>query len=130
MNPTVGVQKCLRVTARTGLEAGWLGDPIRPRHGPRDLLEVLRLAAAQEAPEFGKVESSLPAGGRLGRNRRRRQGLPPAKPKPSYQATKDHGRITAAWAWLRKDWSTAILAPATPVVTNSFSQPQKSRHRG
>src|SRR5450631_1680545 len=101
---------------------GRLGDPIRPRHGPRDLLEVLRLAAAQEPPEFGKVERSLPAGGRLGRNRRRRQGLPLAKPKPSYQATKDHGRITPAWAWLCKTGrppSWPRRRPSSPIPFHS-----------
>jgi hypothetical protein len=30
------------------------------------------------------------------------QGLRPLKPKPSYQATNDHGRITAAWTSSRK----------------------------
>jgi hypothetical protein len=63
--------------------------PIRLRHSPRDLLEILRLAAAQQPPKFGKVERGFP----VGRRNRRRQG--PLKPKPSYQATKDHGSSSA-----------------------------------
>lgn len=68
--------------------------PIRLCHGPRDLLEVFRLAAAQQPPKFGKVECDFPVAGCLGHSRRRR-GLRPLKPKPSYQATKDHGSSSA-----------------------------------
>jgi hypothetical protein len=68
---------------------------MRQGHGSRDLLEVLRLAAAQQPPEFGKVERGFPVAGCLGHSRRRRQGLRPLKPKPSYQATKDHGSSSA-----------------------------------
>lgn len=46
-------------------------------HRPRDFLEVLRLAAAQQPPEFVKVERSIRIGDSRGR-------LQPAKPKPCY----------------------------------------------
>jgi hypothetical protein len=68
--------------------------PIRLRHGPRDLLEVLRFAAAQQPSKFGKVERDFPVAGFLGHSGLRR-GLRPLKPKPSYQATKDHGGSSA-----------------------------------
>ena len=44
-------------------------------HRPRDFLEVLRLAAAQQPPECVKVERSIRIGDSRGR-------LQPAKPKP------------------------------------------------
>jgi hypothetical protein len=46
-------------------------------HRPRDFLEILRLAAAQQPPECVKIERSI----RIGDNRGR---LQPAKPKPCY----------------------------------------------
>ena len=70
-------------------ETGWrqhFEGPLRKRHSQRDLLKVLRLAAAQQPPKFHKVKGAFP----VGTGRSRRHGLTWAQSYPNYQPTKRH----------------------------------------